>query len=321
MKVLITGGAGFLGQRLAKLIADRGTLPNGEGRWVPVEKITLFDRSPADTGSAPHTESVVGELGHAEDLKAVLAAGYDSVFHLAAVVSGQAEQDFDLGMHVNVDALRLLLDLLRASGRKPRFIFASSVAVYGGALPDEVSDSTALLPMSSYGTQKAIGELLVHDYSRKGFIDGRVARLPTITVRPGRPNQAASSFVSSVFREPIQGERAICPVDPDTQVWISSPEAAVHNLMVLHDIASADLGPARAVNLPGLNASAQDMVDALGSVCGPAVAARVDWQHDQRIQNIVGSWPRAWNNSRALQLGMKQDATVSDIVKNFAHAA
>ena len=220
-------------------------------------------------------------------------------------------------MRVNLDAGRELLEACRATGARPRVVFTSSVAVYGGALPDVVLDTTALHPQSSYGTQKAIGELLLADYSRKGFVDGRVARLPTISVRPGRPNQAASSFASGIVREPLNGEDAICPVPPDTRLWLLSPRRAIDNLIALHDVADAALGIHRAVNLPGVSVSAGEMVEALAEVAGADVAARVKWQRDAAIERIVGGWPGRWDTSRATALGMAGDADFAAIVRAF----
>ena len=217
-----------------------------------------------------------------------------SVFHLAAVVSGQAEADFDLGMRVNLDATRLLLDTCRAVGHRPRVVFTSSVAVYGGTLPEVVRDDTAVNPQSSYGAQKAIGELLVSDYSRKGFVDGRVLRLPTISVRPGRPNKAASSFASGIIREPLNGEASVCPVAPDTRVWLLSPRRAIECLVHGHELPAAALGARRAVNLPGISVSAREMVAALERVAGTDVAAhRVgarsrDRAHRRQLAGCVG---------------------------------
>jgi nucleoside-diphosphate-sugar epimerase len=286
-----------------------------------IEQVVLFDRVAADIqGQDRRIHSVVGDVANPADIARAIAGGVNSIFHLAAVVSGQAEQDFDLGMRVNVDASRLLLEAARQTGRRPRVIFTSSVAVYGGKLPALVADETALLPQSSYGAQKAIGELLLLDYSRKRYVDGRVARLPTITVRPGKPNQAASSFVSGIIREPLNAESAICPVLPDTPLWISSPGAAIQNLIRLHEVPEDALGTGRVVNLPGLCVTAQQMVDALQSSFGLAFAKRVDWTFDQRIQNIVGTWPRAWDTTRALSLGMASDLDIQQVIMAYANS-
>jgi nucleoside-diphosphate-sugar epimerase len=214
MNVVITGGAGFLGQRLARKLLTRGTLCGASGAQERIERITLLDVAAAPGFDDPRIETIAGDITDPALVRSVVDGRAASVFHLAAVVSGQAEKEFDLGMRVNLDAARLVLDACRLAGNRPRVLFTSSVAVYGGDLPEVVDDTTALNPRSSYGVQKAIGELLLADYSRKGFIDGRVARLPTVSVRPGRPNQAASSFASGIVREPLNGETAVCPVAP-----------------------------------------------------------------------------------------------------------
>ncbi len=248
-------------------------------------------------------------------LAQAIDARTDAVFHLAAVVSGQAEADFDLGMRVNVEASRLLLEACRATGRKPRVIFTSSVAVYGGELPPLVRDETALKPRSSYGAQKAMAELLLGDYSRKGFVDGRVLRLPTISVRPGRPNAAASSFASGIIREPLAGEDAICPVPLDTRLWLLSPRSAVAALIQGHELDGAALGDTLAVNLPGLSVTVGAMIEALTHVAGPEVAARIRHQPDATITRIVGSWPASWDTARAEKLGFAGDAGFDAVIR------
>lgn len=321
MKVLITGGAGFLGMKLARALCVLDRLNNSSGRQQLIEQILLFDHVSAPLqGQDKRIRSVIGDVSSSADLNQAIANGVDSIFHLAAVVSGQAEQDFDLGMRVNVDASRLLLEVARNTGTRPRVIFTSSVAVYGGQLPAIVTDETALAPQSSYGAQKAIGELLIQDYSRKGFVDGRVARLPTITVRPGRPNQAASSFVSAIIREPLNGEPTNCPVRPETPVWISSPDIAIQNLVRLHEVPNDVLGQRRVVNFPGLSVTAQQMVEALEASFGAGCAQRVGWVFEERIQNIVGTWPRSWDFKHAQSLGMAQDQDFRQVIGLYANS-
>lgn len=314
MTVLITGAAGFLGRRLTTRLLERGHLLGGDGRERPIERITLLDTVAAPIDD-PRVAAITGDVADPAVLARAVQPSVESVFHLAAVVSAMAEADFDLGMRVNVDASRALLDVCRATGRTPRVIFASSVAVYGGDLPDTVLDSTALTPQSSYGTEKAIAELLIHDYTRRGFVDGRVLRLPTISVRPGRPNQAASSFASGIIREPLNGEDAVCPVHPDTRLWLLSPDGAIDALVAIHDVGSAALGANRAVNAPGISITAGDMVAALERIAGREVAARVRWEPDPTIERIVGSWPGAWNCDRATRLGLRGDRSFDAIVE------
>ncbi len=316
MQVLVTGGAGFLGRRLAARLLERGFLAGADGRQQPIERLVLLDVVAADGFADPRVQVIAGDITDPAVLAQAIGAETMAIFHLAAIVSGQAEADFDLGMRINLDGPRRLLDRCRAVGHRPRVVFTSSVAVYGGDLPAEVQDDTAVRPQSSYGAQKAIGELLLTDYSRKGFVDGRVLRLPTISVRPGRPNKAASSFASGIIREPLNGEAAVCPVPPATRLWLLSPRKAIEALIAGHDLSAEQLGDSRTINLPGVSVSAADMVAALARVAGEA-AARVRWEEDAAITRIVGSWPGAWNTSRAEALGLSGDQDFDAIVRAY----
>jgi nucleoside-diphosphate-sugar epimerase len=202
-------------------------------------------------------------------------------------------------------------------GHRPRVVFTSSVAVYGGDMPDVVRNDTALNPQSSYGTQKAIAELLLNDYTRRGFVDGRVLRLPTISVRPGKPNAAASSFASGIIREPLNGEAAICPVAGGTRLWLLSPRKAIACLIAGLEIDAAALGNLRTVNLPGISVSVDEMVAALREVAGDEVVKRIEWQTDPRIEKIVGSWPGRWDTARAEQLGLKGESSFADVIRSY----
>jgi nucleoside-diphosphate-sugar epimerase len=246
-----------------------------------------------------------------------VAPDTDSVFHLAAVVSGQAEADFDIGMRVNVDATRLLLERCRRLRAPPKFVFASSLAVFGGALPDPVPDGAPVTPQASYGTQKAIGELLVYDMTRKGMIDGRSLRLPTVTVRPGKPNRAASSFASGIIREPLAGVDAPCPVARTTAMWVQSPRAVIDNFIVGHEAPASEFGPTRSVNVPGIRVGVGDMVAALARVAGETVAARVKWEFDPAIDRIVSTWPSSFAPRLGPALGMRPDADFDSIVRAY----
>lgn len=314
MKILITGGAGFLGLRLARELLARGLPDAGGGPAHDIDQLVLLDVAPPPALDDARVRVVTGDLSDPAVLRQALDARTDAVFHLAAIVSGQAEADFDLGMRINLDASRRLLDVCRELGHRPRVLFTSSVAVYGGELPDVVQDDTALNPQSSYGTQKALAELLLCDYSRRGFVDGRVLRLPTISVRPGKPNAAASSFASGIIREPLHGDSAVCPVAPGTRLWLLSPGRAIENLMIGMALDSARLGLRRVVNLPGLSVTAAEMVEALRRVAGAEVAQRVTWQRDERVERIVGTWPAAWDSTRAHALGFVGDGSFDEIV-------
>lgn len=317
MRVVITGGAGFLGARLARSLLARGTLAGPDGAQRRIERLVLVDLVRPEGLADPRLEALAGDLGDEALLRRALGGDAASVFHLAAVVSAQAEADLDLGMRVNVDATRRLLDACRALPRPPRLVATSSVAVYGGALPDPVRDDTALRPQSSYGAQKAILELLVSDYARRGLVDGRVLRLPTVSVRPGRPNKAASSFASGIVREPLAGVEAVCPVTPDTRVWILSPRRAVEGLILGHELSAEDLAGVRTVNLPGLSVTAGEMVAALAGVAGPSAAARVRWEPDPLVQRIVGSWPARWDATRAQALGFGADPDFETVIRAY----
>ncbi|MGS1008840.1 D-erythronate dehydrogenase [Achromobacter anxifer] len=317
MKILITGGAGFLGQRLARKLLERGTLALDGGRPEAITQIDLLDVVQAQGPNDPRIRAQVGDIADPAVLRQAISTETRAIFHLAAIVSGQAEADFDLGMRINLDASRALLETCRALGHKPRVIFTSSVAVYGGALPDTVRDDTVLNPQSSYGTQKAIAELLLADYTRRGYVDGRVLRLPTISVRPGRPNAAASSFASGIIREPLNGIDSACPVSADTRLWLLSPRGAIQALIAGCELAAAAVADRAPINLPGVSVTAGEMVQALREVAGDEVAGRVGWQPDERVERIVGSWPGCWDTARAERLGLRGDASFADIIRAY----
>ena len=311
MKVLITGGGGFLGMRLAKSLRERGEL-GGKA----ISKITLLDGAfPADLSGF---NAVKGDVADAATLQTVVEPDTTAVFHLAAVVSGAAEADFNLGMRVNLEGTRLLLETLRAKcSRPPRVVFTSSVAAFGGELPEVLDDSTTPRPQTSYGTQKVVGEYLLSDFSRKGYVDGRALRLPTIVVRAGKPNAAASSFASGIIREPLNGEISQCPVSPDTGVWLLSPRRVVDAFIHAHELPQDAWGTNRVVNLPGLTATVAEMLAALKRVAGDSVAKRVAWKPSERIEAIVRTWPVRFRTPRALQMGFQPDRDVEQVIRDY----
>jgi nucleoside-diphosphate-sugar epimerase len=263
----------------------------------------------------PRLELIAGDITDAEQVRRLIGPGTDGVFHLAAIVSANAEEDFDLGYAVNLDGTRHLLEACRALPAQARLVFASSCAVYGGDLPADLGDGSILTPQTSYGAQKAMGELLVNDYSRKGYVDGRALRLPTIVVRPGKPNRAASTFASSIIREPLAGLEAICPVTRDAEMYILSPRRVVEAFLHAYELQGRAFGMVRMVTLPGITASIGQMVDALAEVAGEAVTKRIRWQPDPMIQKIVAGWPPSFDAKRGRELGFSADADVAEIIR------
>ena len=305
MTILVTGGGGFIGSRLARALRARDR----------AARITLLDMA-FPPGLEGDFRCIKGDVASREVLAGALGRDTQTVFHLAAVVSGGAEADFDLGYRVNLDGTRNLLEACRALTHPPRVVFASSVAAFGGALPDILDDSTTPAPQTSYGTQKVIGEYLVADFTRKGFIDGRSLRLPTIVVRPGKPNLAASSFASSIIREPLAGVTVDCPVADSTGVWILSPRRVVEAFMHAHDLQDSAWPTTRVVNLPGITLSVREMMEAMGRVAGPESIRRVRFVPDARIQAIVRTWPVRFRTERALAMGFKADPDFDSIVRD-----
>jgi nucleoside-diphosphate-sugar epimerase len=320
MRLLITGGAGFVGTRLAQALLARGTI--GGSR---VEELVLADIAPPRAEMLADAR-VKARTGPLLDLTTALREeDFDGVFHLASAVSGECEADFDLGMRSNLDSTRALLESLRArqqkTGRATRLVFSSSIAVFGPdasvPLPAVVGDATLPAPQTSYGAQKLICEHLVADFTRKGFIDGRSARLMTVTVRPGKPNAAASSFFSGIIREPLAGQEAILPVSEDTAHPVASPARTVEGLIAVYEASREAFGGRLGMNLAGLNVTVREMLAALEQVAGPKVRALVRPQRDERIAGIVANWPKAASFERAKALGLKPDASFADIVRQY----
>ncbi len=321
MRVVITGGAGFLGSRLARAILERGRLTDARGELRELTQLVLVDVAPASVVDKRVT-AVAGDLADPALIERVVTPETDAIFHLAAVVSGQAEAEFDIGMRVNLDATRALLERCRQLTRPPKVVFTSSLAVFGGVLPDPVRDDSPITPQTSYGAQKAMGEFMVYDMTRKGYIDGRSMRLPTVTVRPGKPNRAASSFASGIIREPLSGVDAVCPVTSTAAMWVTSPRSVIANLITGHEVPAAEFARAgfahtRSVNVPGLRVGVGQMIDSLKRVAGDAVAARVKWQLDPVIDRIVATWPANFAPVLGPALGMKADHDFDAIVRQY----
>jgi len=317
MKVLVTGAAGFLGRRLIRALLARGELTGPAGTAVAIEQIDAFDVVPLTGIDDKRVRPVTGDITDRAQIERLIDANTHAVFHLAAIVSGQAEQEFDLGMSINFDATRMLLERIRAVGSQARFVMTSSVAVFGGTLPATVPDTQVWAPQSSYGTQKAMADLLLADYSRRGYVDGRSLRMPTVVVRPGKPNRAASSFASGIIREPVNGVEAVCPVAPETILWLMSPDRAIDNLLHGYELPKDKLSHGRVINMPGLSVSVQDMLASLRRIAGDEVANRVRVERDPAIERIVNSWPGNFSADYARSLGFVFDADFDSVVRAF----
>ncbi|MBS0335284.1 MAG: SDR family oxidoreductase [Proteobacteria bacterium] len=318
MKVVITGGGGMLGFKLAKALLARGRLTGADGKEAAITRLTLFDTAfPPALPQDPRLEAITGDIAAPGVLARVVTPDTQSIFHLASVVSSGAETDFDLGWRVNLEGGRTLLELARKCAKPPRFVFSSSVAAFGGELPEVLDDTTTPNPQTSYGAQKVCCEYLVTDYTRKGFIDGRSLRLPTIVVRPGKPNLAASSFASGVLREPLNGVVSECPVSLDTGVWLLSPGRCIESFIHAHETQSSAWGMSRVLNLPGITVPVSGMVDAMRRVAGDAAAKRVVYKPDERIQKIVAGWPVKFRTPRALAMGFKPDPDIDSVIRAY----
>jgi D-erythronate 2-dehydrogenase len=305
VRILVTGAAGMIGRKLTEQLA-RDTSLGGE----PISHIDLVDvAAPA---------AIVADLAEPGVAARLVASRPDVVFHLAAVVSGEAEADFEKGYRVNLDGTRLLLDAIRAvDDYCPRVVFASSIAVFGGPFPDEIGDDYATTPRTSYGTQKAICELLLADYSRRGFLDGVAIRLPTICVRPGAPNLAASGFFSSIIREPLNGRETVLPVPDDVRHWHASPRAAVGFLLHAATLDADALGDRRCVTMPGVSVTVAEQIEALRAVAGDDVVRLIRREPDETVTRIIADWPRRFDTQRAQTLGFRAESSFEEIVRIY----
>ncbi len=315
MHILIIGAAGMVGRKLtARLVADGGL----GGRAV--EALTLADvvapAAPAGFGGRVALETA--DLSDPGTATRLIAGRPDIVFHLAAIVSGEAEADFDKGYRINLDGTRYLFDAIRAASAhdryRPRVVFTSSIAVFGAPFPDKIDDTFFETPLTSYGTQKAIGELLLADYSRRGFFDGVGLRLPTICIRPGAPNKAASGFFSNILREPLVGQEAVLPVSEDVRHWFASPRAAIGFLLHAATMDTAAMGARRNLSLPGLSATVGEQIAALSRVA-PAAVGLIRREPDPAIDRIVAGWPRDFDTARAEGLGFHAERSFDEIIR------
>jgi len=314
MHILITGAAGMIGRKLVARIVAEGAL-NGR----PIEKLTLIDvvAPPKPEKCSSKVDAAAADIADPAAVRAAVAGRPDVIFHLAGVVSGEAELDFDKGMRVNLDGSRALFDAVRAvgGGYRPRLVFTSSIAVFGAPFPPAIADDFHLTPLTSYGTQKAAIELLLADYTRRGFFDGVGIRLPSIVVRPGRPNKAASGFFSSIIREPLVGEAAVLPVADSVLHWHASPRAAVGFLVHAAGLDAAALGPRVNLTMPGVCCTVAEQIAALRRIAGDKVVARIRREPDPLVARIVAGWPSRFDPVRALALGFRAEASFDEIIR------
>lgn len=317
MKALITGGNGFIGQKLAERLLKEG-LPTVQGVSEPITSLVLTDVTPAPTQLIDdRVKTDIADISAEGEAARLIGNDTDAIFHLAAVVSSQAEADFDMGLRVNLGGTQALLAASRAAGNCPVFVHASSCAIYGGSMPDVLDDSTQPYPQSSYGTQKLIGEILLNDYSRKGFINGFALRFPTVVVRPGKPNAAASSFASSIIREPLNGQPTNCPIRQNTAVWITSPSSVSANVRHAAGLDSKSLPNSRSIPLPGMTITVDQMLASLKSVAGESAVKLVTNQTEEAIEKIVYSWPTSFNTPLADSLGFSSEQNFDNIIQEY----
>ncbi|MFQ1701991.1 D-erythronate dehydrogenase [Loktanella agnita] len=313
MNILIIGGGGVVGQKLAMKLAATGTL-----RGQPITRMTLADiNSPATVDAAFPVDTAICDIADASSVAQAVTADIDVIYLLAAIVSAHAEEDFDAGMNINMFGTYHVLERCRALGTKPIVVFTSSIAIYGGEIPDPLGEHSYPNPQTSYGGQKAVGEILINDYSRKGFVDGRAFRLPTISVRPGKPNRAASSFMSSIFREPLNGAEAVCPVAPDFLHYYLSPRKCIENLIKGAQLDAADLGMNRVLQMPGRMWSIAQMIDAMTAVAGDDLAKLIRWDAQNDIKRIVSGWKFDIHADRAISLGLTADDSFEDNIRYY----
>lgn len=322
MKVIISGGHGFLGSKLAKALLERKVIgPNG-GDAVKIDEIVLVDTCPSHSPQSPDgiITSVTGDIAEEKFLREILKRNFDVIFHLASLVSGGAELDFERGLSSNLLATQRMLDICRMRGNCPTLVFTSSIAVYGGDLPTVIDDGTAVTPQTSYGAHKAACELLIHDYSRKGYLDGRSIRLPIVIIRPGKANTAASSFASSIFREPLSGEPSNCVLRPDDPVYVASAGNAIDAMLLAAESPRQAWGSFSAVMMPGRTTSPGEMVEALREFAGNDVAKYVHWSDDPFVRDIVRAWPSQFESSRAKSIGFSAEKSITVIIEEFVQS-
>ena len=313
MHILIIGAAGMLGRKLVERISQLDKIGGNKPTSMTLVDVVDFELDNLNGSMA----KMVGDLSDWEFSNQLANLKPDLIFNLAAVVSGEAELDFEKGYRINLDGLRNLLEAIRSVEYCPRLIFTSSIAVFGAPFPDSINDEYVVAPLTSYGIQKACCELLITDYSRKGIVDGIAIRLPTVVIRPGKPNKAASGFYSNILREPLNGRTAILPVPRDIRHWLASPKAAIGFLVHAAELDKDFLGPRRAITMPGISVDVGEMIDALGNIAGLDRVKLIKEKYDAEIIGIVKNWPRKFETKRALELGFKSDRSIDDIIQLY----
>jgi nucleoside-diphosphate-sugar epimerase len=312
MKILVTGAAGMIGRKFCEALAKRGSIGNKS-----IDRLTMADTiAPVAPIGAPfEVQTLSGDISEPGAAEAFMADRPEIIYHLAAVVSGEAESDFDKGYRVNLSGTQRLFEAVRRAEHRPRLVFASSIAVFGAPFPETIPDDYALTPLTSYGAQKAMGEFLLADFSRRGFFDGIGIRFPTICVRPGKPNKAASGFFSGIIREPLKGEPAVLPVTDEVRHWFASPRAAVNFLFHAGALDLGQLGSRRTLSMPGLSATVGEMIASLEEIAGIECVKLIKREPDPTIQRIVDGWPQRLDASRAQALGFRAETSFAEIIK------
>lgn len=320
MRILVTGAAGFVGRRLVGALLNEPALTRGGGDAEQISELILTDRSEGELDAFagdPRVRIAIGDMCDAEFRRVLFTKRIDSIFHLAAMLTAEAEANFAAGLKVNLLGLLDLLEDCRSGGHRPRFIYPSSIAVFGGPLPERTDDKVWQTPQTSYGTAKAVGELLINDYSRHGFIDGRVLRLPVVLIRQGASAPSISDRIASLLRKLLRGEDAVCPLRPDTKIPVGSVRCIATGLIKLHEVPADRFGHTRAMNLPSLTATAAEMVEAVQSFDYPGPRGKVRWERDDQLQAIVDSWPNFVVSEEASRLGIRSDASFTEILRAY----
>ena len=320
MRVLVTGAGGFVGRRLVSALLSEPALTPGGGDAEQISELILTDRSDAGLSAFadnPRVRIEIGDFCEADFRRTLFVRRIDSIFHLAATLTTDAEANFARGLQVNLLGVIDLLEDCRSGAHRPRFIYPSSIAAFGGPLPDRVDDKVSQTPQTSYGTAKAVAELLINDYSRHGFVDGRVVRLPVVLIRPGAPNPSISDRIGSIVREPLHGMDATCPLSPETKIPVASVRCIAAALIKLHEVPADRFGHTRAMNLPSLTVTVAEMIEALDGFDYPGPRGKVTWERNDQLQAIVDGWPNCFVSEEASRLGIRSDASFTDILRAY----